>query len=133
MTNQIIRDGMIDKVIRDGKVAVLYSPGFGAGWTTWNLNHPLVDQMLFDPDIVNAILDYQAVNWTRENHKNFLEKITDIALEKYEASFEEYNFYHGGLREIAIMWVDEGRKFTIDEYDGSESFQFIDEIRWIVA
>ena len=26
----------MDKVIRDGKVAVLYSPGFGAGWSTWS-------------------------------------------------------------------------------------------------
>ena len=24
----------MEKVIRDGKVAVLYSPGYGAGWTT---------------------------------------------------------------------------------------------------
>lgn len=25
-----------DKVVRKGKVAVAYSPQFGAGWTTWN-------------------------------------------------------------------------------------------------
>ena len=24
---------MMEKVIRDGKVAVLYSPGYGAGWS----------------------------------------------------------------------------------------------------
>ena len=24
------------KCIRDGKVAILYSPGYGAGWSTWN-------------------------------------------------------------------------------------------------
>ena len=24
------------KSIRDGKVAILYSPGYGAGWSTWN-------------------------------------------------------------------------------------------------
>lgn len=29
----------MDKVIKDGKVAVLYSPGFGAGWFTWNNHH----------------------------------------------------------------------------------------------
>jgi len=26
---------MKDRVIRDGRVAVVYSPGFGAGWSTW--------------------------------------------------------------------------------------------------
>jgi len=24
----------VEKLIRDGKVAVLYSPGYGAGWST---------------------------------------------------------------------------------------------------
>ena len=27
----------MQKVIRDGKVAVLYSPGYGAGWYTWSV------------------------------------------------------------------------------------------------
>ena len=27
---------MTEKYIKDGKVAVAYSPGFGAGWSTWN-------------------------------------------------------------------------------------------------
>ena len=27
----------IEKVVRDGKVAVLVSPGYGAGWSTWNI------------------------------------------------------------------------------------------------
>ena len=26
----------MEKVIRNGQVAVLYSPGFGAGWYSWN-------------------------------------------------------------------------------------------------
>ena len=26
----------IDKAINDGMVAILYSPGFGAGWSSWN-------------------------------------------------------------------------------------------------
>ncbi len=31
---------MIQKLSQDGKVAVLYSPGFGAGWYTWNTDAP---------------------------------------------------------------------------------------------
>ena len=27
---------MTEKYIKDGQVAVAYSPGFGAGWSTWN-------------------------------------------------------------------------------------------------
>jgi hypothetical protein len=42
----------LKKVIRDGKVAVLYSPGFGAGWYSWNSSVP---QCLFSPEIVAMV------------------------------------------------------------------------------
>ena len=45
----------MDKVIRDGKVAVLVSYGYGAGWSTWNSARS--DSLLFDPDIVQMVLD----------------------------------------------------------------------------
>lgn len=32
----------MDKVIRDGMVAVIYSPGYGAGWSSWNRDYPLL-------------------------------------------------------------------------------------------
>ena len=44
---------MVDKVIRDGKVAVLYSPGFGAGWSTW-ADTDQRDIALFHPKLVEA-------------------------------------------------------------------------------
>ena len=28
----------MEKIIEDGKVAVLVSKGYGAGWSTWNLD-----------------------------------------------------------------------------------------------
>ena len=40
------------KIIRDGKVAVLYSPGFGAGWSTWNQELP---ELVFNPVIVDLV------------------------------------------------------------------------------
>ena len=45
---------MMDKVIRDVKVAVLYSPGFGAGWSTWGRGD-YGDKVLFDPTVVQCI------------------------------------------------------------------------------
>ena len=41
----------MDKVVRDGKVAVLISQGFGAGWYSWNSN----EQLLFSPKIVEMV------------------------------------------------------------------------------
>ena len=40
---------MAEKVIRDGKVAVLVSPEFGAGWSTWADN---AEVAMFDPEVV---------------------------------------------------------------------------------
>jgi hypothetical protein len=42
----------MNKLIRDGLVAVLYSPGFGAGWYSWNSEHP---EILFDPALVELV------------------------------------------------------------------------------
>lgn len=40
----------MEKVIKDGKVALLIS---GTGWSTWNES----DEMLYDPTIVNILMD----------------------------------------------------------------------------
>jgi len=42
----------MNKLVRDGKVAVLYSPDYGSGWYTWNPNNP---ELLFDPAIVQLV------------------------------------------------------------------------------
>jgi hypothetical protein len=104
----------MEKLIRDGQVAVLYSPGFGAGWFTWNSTFP---ECIFDPEIVRM-----------------LEKETD----RYEiAQFAESKygeeFYSGGADDLIIMWLPEGTKFIINEYDGSESIQLEKNMDWMVA
>jgi hypothetical protein len=38
-----------EKIEKDGKVAVAVSPGFGAGWTTWNSLSP------FEPKVIEMI------------------------------------------------------------------------------
>jgi hypothetical protein len=78
----------MDKVIRDGKVAVLYSPGYGAGWFSWHG----IEELLYDVD-----------------------------------------GYFGGADDLEIEWVDVGREFRITEYDGSESIEYKDEVKWRAA
>ena len=38
----------MDRVIRDGRVAVIFSPGYGSGWYT---SHD-IEALIFDPSIV---------------------------------------------------------------------------------
>ena len=103
----------MNKVIRDGKVAVLVSPGFGAGWSTWN---PTVPEMLFDPAIVQMVEDN-----------------TDPATIAMVAEAKYTNCYSSGVSDLMIVWVPIGTEFKVDEYDGAESIIFKEQEKWITA
>ena len=106
---------MVTKVIRDGKVAVLYSPGFGAGWSTWNHQFP---DLLFDSIIVDFVLS-KPENWQQ-------------GIEAY-CSIAYTGLYDGGVSDLEVAWIPVGSQFKIDEYDGSESVVLRDETDWITA
>jgi hypothetical protein len=103
---------MMEKLNEDGKVAVLYSPGFGAGWYTWNYEYP---EILFDPGIVR-----------------FVEKKKWDELETY-VTLKYPEIYKGGMRDLEVMWVPEGALFKVNEYDGSESLELKENDDWITA
>lgn len=116
----------MEKVIRDGKVAVLYSPGFGAGWSTWNYSFP---ECMYDPDVVELIDSYTIDEpYDLESKRVLAEKIIKLAEEKYGEEF-----YAGGADDLCIMWLPEGTSFRIREYDGSESVEIRDSIGWEIA
>ena len=106
---------MSNKVIRDGKVAVLYSPGFGAGWSTWNT---LLPELLFDSVIVDFVLN---------KPENWLQGIEAYCELVYPGA------YTGGSSDLEVMWIPAGSQFLVEEYDGSESVVLMDEMKWIVA
>lgn len=106
----------MDKVIRDGKVAVLYSPDFGAGWYTWNTEHPA---MLYDPTVVKWVED--------DKPKDALARLEATLDEKYPRC------YLGGLRDLEIRWVPIDTRFYVDEYDGSETVVLEQDVEWQVA
>jgi hypothetical protein len=98
----------MEKIVRDGKVAVAVSYGFGAGWSTWNDVDPM------DARFNQLFLDGKV---------DEVQRICD----------EEELGYAGGARDVEIVWVPVGSVFVIDEYDGSESLQFKDDFDWKVA
>lgn len=102
----------MNKVIRDGQVAVLYSPGHGAGWFTWNTSCP---EILFDPAMVELV---EAEQW---------DKLRAYVTLKYP------DIYAGGLRDLRIRWIPVGTQFQVNEYDGSETIETRDSVDWITA
>lgn len=112
----------MDKVYNEeGKVAVLYSPGHGAGWSTWAHNHDVATKALFDPEVVQWVLDGKPEGKFAEDPHEYFRK-------KYGGYI-----YCGGLWNVEIEWVSPGTMFRINEYDGYESVEFIDNIEWSVA
>ena len=104
---------MMEKVVRNGRVAVLVSPGFGAGWYTWNREH---HECLYDADVVA---------WVEGGKEG---PMPDMA-----AKYGWSGFYDGGASDLIIYWIDQGEQFRVDEYDGSESLVFSSEEKWITA
>lgn len=102
----------MEKLIRDGKVAVLVSRGYGAGWYSWNNDR----RILFDPVIAQMVLDEKSS-----------EEILECAQKRYPDA------YLGGVGGLDVEWVEEGTAFRIDEYDGAESIEFLGNVNWINA
>jgi hypothetical protein len=99
----------------EGLVAVLYSPGFGAGWSTWWYGEGDLSSefMTFDPGLVQLA------------ERN----ATEAEVEKYLRNlFPDQEPYLGGWERITIHWVPLGTRFTIREYDGSEHIEYLDKI-----
>jgi len=102
----------MNKLLDNGKVAVLYSPGFGAGWSTWNKEVP---ELVFDPAIVKFV---ETDQWAE--------------METY-VSLKYPGIYKGGTKDLAVAWLPVGTEFQINEYDGAESIEIKGEVKWITA
>ena len=97
------------KLIKDGKVAVVISPGYGAGWSTWASES--IESLMFDASIAQAVLDGD---------------IKGVVLAA-KAINPNLNFSTMDPENLEVVWIDEGAKFKIDEYDGHESILTVDD------
>lgn len=104
---------MTEKLIRDGKVAVIYSPGYGAGWSTWFSGN--AEAMVFSPRLALAILGESG------------EDRNGVAKELFGGA------YSGGLYQAKVHWVPSGQAFQIEEYDGSESIIYYSPEDYMIA
>jgi hypothetical protein len=102
----------VNKLVKDGKVAVLISLGFGAGWSTWNREQL---DMLFDAGLADLVL------------KGDPEQILAYATVKWPDA------YLGGLEDLTVVWVEQGQLIKINEYDGRESIEYRDSDDWITV
>ena len=114
---------MVEKSVReDGKIAVLVSAGYGAGWSTWNtVYEEVAEALLFDADVVKMVLEDR------------FDEIEEFVTTKYKDMVGGGWLVTYGAKELYVEWVDKGERFIIDEYDGAENLVREREIYWYEA
>jgi ABC-type proline/glycine betaine transport system substrate-binding protein len=98
----------MEKVIRDGHVAVIISNGYGAGWSTWHYGSNR-ETLIFHPKLVELV----------ENNQHNVDTISAVLNELLDKEEVEH-IYLGGVESLKVQWLPEGTKFRIEEYDGAE-------------
>lgn len=104
----------MEKIEKDGNVAVLYSPGFGAGWSTW-ADYDKREALCMDARIVGPFVAGDKTG----------------AVAAAVAMFPD--LYLGGADQLEVIWIKKGSAFEIDEYDGSEGVHVIGDRDYFVA
>lgn len=106
------------KVIRDGNVAVLFSPGYGAGWYTWHNQ----EELIYHPTLIEMV------------EQNRQSEITEELCRTLVTNFDENDYiYVGGAEDLRIEWMPLGSQFKINEYDGAESILYKENDWWLTA
>lgn len=98
----------------DNQVAVILHDQYGSGWFT---QHDMLE-LLFDYKLAEALdnSDMAAAN----------ARLVDL-----ETEYTNAGIYPVRAQDLVVEWVDRGRKFMIQEYDGWETVWYKDQINWI--
>lgn len=108
-------------VIKDGQLmdghsrAVAISPGYGAGWSTWNDISPL------NP-LANLILLTMINKGDADEFRTLYERVNG------DGSAEELYL---SLDDVVIEWVPVDKQFRVTEYDGYESIEYRNTQPWL--
>lgn len=107
----------MNKIIsRDYKVAILYSPGYGTGWSTANRN---THSLLYDPE---------TVVWVESGKRNVC-----AYMRRMKDRFPFAVISENAIKNLEVAWLPVGTEFRIEEYDGHETIVRRDQVQWEVA
>ncbi len=118
---------------------ILYSPGYGAGWTSWNMSLP--------KEAITFMLEYKPFIEYLESGKDFkkIETVTEVKelpiviqfFKDFKATFpnlytdgEEPYICILGIDDLAIYEVEDNDRIRIDEYDGNENVMTQENTNW---
>lgn len=103
---------MVEKYIKDGKVAILHSKSFGCGWFPMHPEDDGLDR-IWDKVLVDAFLN--------KNQEAFNDRCGQL------------NVTSWGITELDVDWVPVGREFFVFDYDGRETVHICGEPGAMIA
>ena len=120
----------IAKFEKGDDIAILLSPSYGAGWSTWNYSELAYDKRVVefwiehheDVDYINAL-----------SYPNIYSNSSEIrmAANRLFGSWGYEDIYWGGFEDIKLTWIRKGEVYRIVEYDGSEHIEMFNDANWL--
>lgn len=101
---------------KSGDIGVLVSPGYGAGWSTWNQ-----EELAYDKRVVEYWLSHKDDQKWMGEIASYEKNQTQIDAKEHFKSLGYDGVYFGGFKQIRLEFVPSGVPFRIDEYDGWEN------------
>lgn len=119
---------------------ILYSPGFGAGWVSWQGGEGAEFMLEYQPIIEfleaggefreDPKRDYSSSNYltpwmdfAEGPGRDVLERFCRDWHERYHNNEPGSYPYLGGARDLRVASIPDGAKVRITEYDGNESYE----------
>ena len=118
-------------VTSDGRVAVLYSPGYGSGWSTHYYKNK--HQLIFDSRIILYVLSSQFQSYFDENatREELFRKYHRLMLSVFPDAEEIPSL--DAFKQLSVAYLPLNTMFRINEYDGSESIEEYNPDLYFVA
>ena len=116
---------------KNGKIGVLVSPGFGAGWSSWER-----DELAYDKRVVEFWLAHKDDEQFMRTVECYGWRYSPESTAHKEAMefFSSLGYgtpYMGGFEDIELEFVEKGVPWRITEYDGAESIETLDAAGFI--
>ena len=107
---------------------ILISPGWGAGWSTWNKEYR--DDFIFNEDLIAAIERGDPPReGTEDDPQTTLGAFHQWLKLKHAPDDEDFYAYYGGANQLQVVEVN--GPFIVEEYDGFESLRLRDDEDWL--
>lgn len=106
---------------------ILYSNGYGAGWTSWTRDIKVAKLMLEYPPIIAAIEKGEKLVLEDGLNPKYHPAIEQLSNEIKEKFGENAIPYFGGANKLGIMEVSDDCKVRITDHDGKEDVETSNE------